>query len=304
LILDEALDYLDDFMDLSQFDSDGNGTIDSVLLINTLEIDPTISYYWAFRYFNFYRDEAGEYYEYDNVHSKDYIWMPYQFIFEGDDENGNHIYNDTSAMNTDTFIHEFGHILGLEDYYDYSGINTPLVYDIMYNGLGDHNAYSKFNLGWLTTSRLVVTDSSVTLTLEDFSKNGDTIIIANNWDDKLGAYQEYYVLVYYTNNGLNAGEGNGYFDDEGVLVYHINAAMYMQENKDLYDVYNKNTDVTHEYGTKNNLIDYVLNTDGEHVYGVGDTMPTVIDDYGNELMYNFTVDAITSEYVTITFTLK
>ena len=304
LILDEALDYLDDFMDLSQFDSDDNGTIDSVILVNTLTIDPTISYYWAFRYFNFYMDEEGSYYEYDNVHSKDYIWMPYQFIFEGDDENGNHIYNDTSAMNTNTFIHEFGHILGLEDYYDYSGINTPLVYDIMYHGLGDHNAYSKFNLGWLTTSRLVVTDSSVTLTLEDFSKNGDTIIIANNWDDKLGAYQEYYVLVYYTNNGLNAGEGNGYFADEGVLVYHVNAAMYMQEGKDLYDVYNKNTDVTHEYGTKNNLIDYVLNTDGEHVYGVGDTMPTVTDDYGNELIYNFVVDEITSEYVTITFTLK
>jgi M6 family metalloprotease-like protein len=304
LILNEALDYLDDFMDLSQFDSDDNGTIDSVILVNTLTIDPTISYYWAFRYFNFYMDEEGSYYEYDNVHSKDYIWMPYQFIFEGDDENGNHIYNDTSAMNTNTFIHEFGHILGLEDYYDYSSINTPLVYDIMYHGLGDHNAYSKFNLGWITTSRLVVTDSSVTLTLEDFSKNGDTIIIANNWDDKLGAYQEYYVLVYYTNNGLNAGEGNGYFADEGVLVYHVNAAMYMQEGKDLYDVYNKNTDVTHEYGTKNNLIDYVLSADGEHVYGVGDTMPTVADDYGNELIYNFVVDEITSEYVTITFTLK
>ena len=304
LILDEALDYLDDFMDLSQFDSDNNGTIDSVVLVNTLEIDPTISYYWAFRYFNFYRDEDGSYYEYDNVHAKDYIWMPYQFIFEGDDENGNHIYNDTSAMNTNTFIHEFGHILGLEDYYDYASINTPLIYDIMYHGLGDHNAYSKFNLGWITTSRLVVTDSTITLTLEDFSKNGDTIIIANNWDDKLGAYQEYYVLVYYTNNGLNAGKGNGYFADEGVLVYHVNAAMYMQEGKDLYDVYNKNTDVTHEYGTLNNLIDYVLNADGEHVYGVGDTMPTVIDDYGNELIYTFVIDEITSEYATITFTVK
>jgi hypothetical protein len=33
-------------------------------------------------------------------------------------------------------------------------------------------------------------------------------------------------------------------------------------------------------------------------------MPTVTDDYGNELIYNFVVDEITSEYVTITFTLK
>ena len=304
LILNEALDYLDGFMDLSQYDSDGNGTIDSVILVNTLGIDSSNYFYWAFRYFNFYMDETGVYYEYDDVHSKDYIWVPYQFLFEGYDENGNYSYNVTSNMNTQTFIHEFGHVLGLEDYYDYSGINTPLVYDMMYQGQGDHNAYSKFNLGWITASRLVVTDSSITLTLEDFSKNGDTIIIANNWDDKLGAYQEYYVLVYYTNNGLNAGEGNGYFADEGILVYHVNAAMYMQEGKDLYDVYNKNTDVSHEYGTLNNLLDYVLNADGEHVYGVGDTMPTVTDDYGDELIYNFVVDEITSDYATITFTLK
>jgi hypothetical protein len=175
----------------------------------------------------------------------------------------------------------------------------------MDNRVGDHNAYSKINLGWLTTSRLVVTDSSITLTLEDFSKNGDTIIIANNWDDKLGAYQEYYILVYYTNNGVNAGEGNGYFDDEGVVVYHVNAAIYMPEDSEYYDVYNTNNDIIYiQGGTEDNLIEYVLSCDEEILYGVGDTMPTVIDDYGNELMYNFVVDEITSEYVTITFTLK
>ena len=306
LILNEALDYLDDFMDLSQFDSDGNGAIDSVVLINTNEIDSSDIFNWAFRYFNFYRDEAGEYYEYDNVHAKDYLWASYQFLFEGYDEDGNYSYNNTSAMNTYTFIHEFGHILGLHDYYDYTGINRPLHgLDIMANRFGDHNAYSKINLGWLTTSRLVVTDSSITLTLEDFSKNGDTIIIANNWDDKLGAYQEYYILAYYTNNGVNAGEGNGYFDNEGVVVYHVNAAMYMPEDSEYYDVYNTNNDIIYiQGGTEDNLIEYVVSANEEILYGVGDTMPTVIDDYGNELVYNFVVDALTSEYATITFTLK
>ena len=304
LILNEALDYLDDIMDLSQFDSDNNGTIDAVVLINTLEIDSSNFFYWAFRHFNFYRDEANCYYEYDGVHAQDYLWAPYQFLYEVCDEQGNTTIDNITAMNTHTFIHEFGHVLGLDDYYDYAGISSPLYgRDLMDSKNGDHNPYSKFNLGWLTTSRLVVTDGSITLTLEDFSKSGDTIILANNWDDTLGAYQEYYVLVYYTNHGLNVGDYTGYFDTEGVLVYHVNAEIYMENGKNLYDVYTKNTYIAHEYGTKNNLVEFVV-SDTNWVYGVGDTMPTVIDDYGNELMYSFTVDALTSDYATITFCAK
>ena len=305
LVLNEALDYLDDIMDLSQFDSDNNGTIDSVVLVNTLEIDSSNYFNWGYREFNIYMDETGSYYEYDDVHAKDFVWVAYQFLHGRYDDKGIMFFDNVSGMNTDTFIHEFGHVIGLDDYYDYAGIYYPLYgRDVMDGGCGDHNAYSKFNLGWITTSRLVVTDESITLTLEDFSKNGDTIIIANNWDDKLGAYQEYYVLVYYTNNGLNAGKNSGYFDTEGIIVYHVNAAMYMKEDEEYYDVYNRNTDAVHELGTKDNLIGFVFTTRGDFVYGVGDSMPTVIDDYGNELIYNFTVDALTSEYATITFTAQ
>ena len=121
-------------------------------------------------------------------------------------------------MNTYTFIHEFAHILGVDDYYDTAYIGSPLDgCDIMDSMVGDHNAYSKINLGWITSSRLVTTNTSITLTLEDFSKNGDTIIIANNWNEKLGAYQEYYILMYYTSNGLNSGDDYGYFARDGVV---------------------------------------------------------------------------------------
>ena len=303
LILNEALDYLDDVMDLSQFDSDDNGTIDSVILVNTVEISENDLFTWAFRYMNFYREVDGSYYEYDDVHAKDYIWVSYQFLYETRDEYGVPIYDNVSGVNTYTFIHEFAHVLGLHDYYDYTGLNVPLQgLDMMTTGAVDHNAYSKINLGWITTSRLVVTDSSVTLTLEDFSKNGDTIIIANNWDDKLGAYQEYYILMYCTKNGLNQDESG--YNKEGVMVYHVNSAFYIQEGKEYYDVYNTNNDILYEYGTENNLLETVFSPRGELGYIVGDTMPTVIDDYGNELIYTFTVDEITSEYATITVSLK
>ena len=171
---------------------------------------------------------------------------------------------------------------------------------------GDHNAFSKFNLGWITTSRLVVTSGSVTLTLEDFSKNGDTIIIANNWNEKLGVYQEYYVLMYYKNTGLNGGDDYGYFSRDGVVVYHVNASLYSEEfdGEMYYDIYNNNTDSSDQYGTEDNLIEFIKSAEDTFTYVVGDTMPSVTDDNGEVLGYSFVIDALTSEYATITFTAK
>ena len=308
LILNEALAYLEGKMDLSKFDSDGNNIIDAVVLINTLDVGEE-DFYWAYRYWNIYTDDEGYYYEYDGVSANDYLWASYQFLYESYDSKGEAIYTDSTVMNTYTFIHEFAHILGVDDYYDTAYVGSPLDgSDIMDSMTGDHNAYTKFNLGWLTSSRLVVTDGSITLTLEDFSKNGDTIIIANNWDEKLGAYQEYYVLVYYTNNGLNAGDEYGYFSRDGIVVYHVNASLYREEidGETYYDVYNTNTDVSdpNGYGTEDNLIEFVKSGEDTFTYVVGSTFPDVTDDNGKALGYTFTVDALTSTQATITFTAQ
>ena len=304
LIMDEALAYLAGTMDLSKFDSDNNGIIDSVVLVNTLDIGEE-DFYWAYRYWNIYTDDQGYYNEYDGVSANDYIWASYQFIYESYDSEGNVTYKNTTVRNPYTFIHEFGHVLGLDDYYDTAYVGEPLGGCDMMDGMtGDHNAFSKFNLGWITTSKLVVTDSSVTLTLEDFSKNGDTIIIANNWDEKLGAYQEYYIVVYYTNNGLNEGDDYGYFSRDGIVVYHVNASLYKEDyyGEIYYDIYNNNTDPSNEYGTSDNLIELVKSGEDMFTYVVGSTFGNVYDDNGVKLGYTFTVDALTSEYATITFT--
>ncbi len=306
MIMDEALAYLEPLMDLTQFDSDGNGIIDAIVMVNTLEIDTESNFNWAYRYWNYYVDEDGYYYEYDGVSANDYMWMSCGFFHEDYDEEGYASYDNFDVLNTYTAIHEFGHVLGADDYYDtsYSSDDGPMGgCDIMDYMMGDHCAYSKFNYGWLTTSRLVVAEQSVTLTLEKFSKNGDTIIIANNWDDTLGAYQEYYIVVYYTMDGLN-GDGFGYFSRDGIVVYHVNASLYGWEydGETYYDIYNNNTDVSDEYGTEDNLIEYVKSADDTFTYVVGDSLPTVTDDQGNTLCYTFTVDALTADSATLTFT--
>ena len=303
LALDEALAYLSTVMDLSKFDSDGNGIIDAVVLVNTLDIAED-DFYWAYRYWNVYTDDDGYYYEYDGVSANDYVWASYQFLYETSDENGNTVY-DSSVMNTYTFIHEFAHVLGVEDYYDTEYISEPMGgLDVMDAMIGDHNAYTKFNLGWITTSRLIVTSGTVTLTLEAFAKSGDTVIVANNWNPALGAYQEYYVITYYTNEGLNGGDNAGYFVRDGIVVYHVNASLYKEvyDGEIYYDVYNNNTDASSEDGTVDNLIEYVKSAADTYTYVEGDTMPTVTDDNGVKLGFNFVVDSIDGDYATITFT--
>ena len=303
LIIDEALAALESKMDLAAFDADGNHVIDAIVLVNTLDIDSEEDFYWAYRYWNYYTDDEGYYYEYDGVSANDYLWASYQFLMEAYDEYGE-IYYDGDVTNTYTFIHEFGHVLGADDYYDTAYVGAPLDgYDVMDSMSGDHNAYTKFNYGWITSSRLVVAEESITLTLEDFSKNGDTILIANDWDEDLGAYQEYFLVVYYTNNGLNGGN-YGYFDEEGIVVYHVNASLYKEVYGDTtyYDVYYNNTDASDEYGTENNLIELVKSADGNYVFGEYDSLlASEKTDDGQKIAYVLTVNHITENEATLTF---
>lgn len=307
LVMDEILQQLSTTMDLSEFDSDQNGIIDSIVLVNTLDIDATAesSFNWAFRFWNLYTDSNGYYYEYDEVSANDYLWASYQFLFETTDADGNVSYDGDTPDNTYTFIHEFGHILGADDYYDTTYTSSPLGgADIMDGMSGDHNPYTKFNYGWLTQSRLVVADDEITLDLAAFEENGDTIIIANNWDDALGIYQEYYVIMYYTNTSLNGKEGAGYFSRDGIVVYHINASLYSMEydGELYYDVYNNNTDSSDEYGTEDNLIEFVKTEADTYTYIVGDSLSdNLIDSQGNKISYTFTVNSLSATTASLTF---
>lgn len=306
LVMNEALAYLESRMDLSKFDSDKNGMIDAVVMINTVEIDSDDTFNWAFRYWNYYTDQYGEYYQYDGVTANDYIWASYQFIMESYDR-GTPSYSH-STMNPYTYIHEFGHVLGADDYYDFSGTTSygPMEgYDVMDAMTGDHNAFTKFNYGWVTSARLITAEDSVTLTMESFTETGDAVLIASNWSDSLGAYQEYYLVVYYTNTGLNTGEG-GYFDEEGILVFHVNATLigqdYYGDGEIYYDLKYNNAHPDSEYGTDEYLIEIVDQGGGNYVYGEGKSLSANTKmDNGTNIPYVFTVNDITEEGATVTF---
>ena len=91
------------------------------------------------------------------------------------------------------------------------------------------------------------------------------------------------------------------------MVYHVNASLIkdVYEGETYYDVYNNNTDPSDtEYGTEDNLLEFVTALDGDYIFGSGDTLPLTYDDSGNALGYTFTIENLTGNSATITFTKR
>ena len=81
-----------------------------------------------------------------------------------------------------------------DDYYDYEEGNGPDGGigggDMMDYNVGDHNAYSKMMLGWI--SPIVMTDTD-TITLSSFGSSGDAIFIFKDYNGSF--FSEYYVSM-------------------------------------------------------------------------------------------------------------
>ena len=303
IILNEALAYLDSKgYDLSSFDADKNGEIDSVIMINTLDdlsgnYDDDDNFHWAFQYFNYYYEKDDDPYTYDGVNANLYVWMSHEFFHE--DEYGT-LHDE--ANYTYTICHEFSHVLGADDYYDTAYIKHPLDgYDIMDSTMSDHSPYTKMIYGWLDNLKLITTDSSVSISLESFEKTGDCVLFGNHFDETMGIFQEYYIAVYYSNEVVNSY--SSLFDKPGVVIYHINASLVYDDEYEEYSICNNNTNYKDEYGSINDLITLVNNNE-ELLYLAGDSLDYAENDWGEDLIYRVTVDSIEDGKATLTFTRK
>jgi hypothetical protein len=150
-----------------------------------------------------------------------------------------------NQIDASTIIHETGHKLGLEDYYDYAsddGSNNEWGLggaDMMDSTVGDHNPFSKLLLGWIQPK--VVTES-MDLILDPFSTSGDAYIITDDWNGSL--FDEYIIAMYYTPTGLYQGFDDFFFDGQsGLILYHVDARLGPNSSAN-YPTYflNNNTD--------------------------------------------------------------
>lgn len=246
-ILEDAISWYKSINnDIKDFDSDKDGFIDSVWLVymedyndEYFKKNPSYSnvtnlsdFLWAFTFWddNFVADI-------NSPNPFSYAWGSYKFTYEG------------SSGKTDahTFIHETGHLLGLDDYYNYDyssrfgGDKTKPIggLDMMDLNILDHNAYSKYLLGWIDP---VVIGESCTFTLNSFQDTGNAIIVPTfTWNGS--PLDEYLIIELYTPTGLNKLDSeNSYtnrypigFNKNGVKIYHVDSRLgkYSYANNEL-----------------------------------------------------------------------
>jgi M6 family metalloprotease-like protein len=217
---------------LTEYDTDNDGFIDSVYMVynnpnssNAVYSDAGENVYWAYTYWH--------YNNYFNANltspvGMTLVWSSFDFMFEGYGVNG---------LDAHTYIHELGHAFGLDDYYTYTEDDWGAAggLDMMDYNILDHNAFSKYLLGW-TTPYVLTGNQTTTVTLRPFESSGDFFLLGNNWNGS--AFDNYLVFEFYTPTGLNqkdsqaAYPGNGVrgFNVSGIKIYHVDARLGKYSN--------------------------------------------------------------------------
>ncbi len=227
--VNEAVEAYDDpSSPLTDFDQDDDGIIDAVVAIYSCP--NYVSNAYSFTYSGkTYKDESlfwaytywcSNYGDLSSPKANTYVWMSYDFFEKG------------GKADPHTLIHEYGHAMGLDDYYSTEVTFQPAGgIDMMDMNVTDHDAYTKCALGW--TSPYIVDGDDVTLTIRPSESSGDCVLIpTSSFNGTL--WDEYILLELYTPDGLNeldsrvAYEGGKYpqgYTVPGIKIYHIDSRL-------------------------------------------------------------------------------
>ena len=225
------------------YDSDGDGYLDGVMLIYAAPDYETLNNdiydnLWAFCFW--IQDYTAQNPLNPGVNA--YFWASYDFMYgqEVASSRTGKTYHagDTSHCSIDahTYIHEMGHMFGLEDYYDYSNnsYQPACGFSMQDHNVGGHDPFSSFALGW---GKAYVPNESTTIDLKPFATDGEMIILSPNWNSYNSPFDEYLILEYYTDLGLNNHDAHNKYMrqygknyptgslDYGIRLWHVDARL-------------------------------------------------------------------------------
>lgn len=143
-----------------------------------------------------------------------------------------------------TFVHEFGHVLGLADHYNngstaaYGYTNNVGNWDLMASGSYNddqncpptYSAFERYSLGWTTPVLLSATTDSL-VALSPYEDNGQCYRISVP-----GKSNEYFLI-----ENRQQKTWDEFLPGHGVLVWHID------ENQSLWDKNQPNADQNHQH---------------------------------------------------------
>ena len=227
----------------SNYDCNNDGYLDGVMLIyaapdyGTL-LNDKYTNLWAFCFW--VQDYSAQVPGNPGVNA--FFWASYDFMYGKEvasSRTGNrYCAGDTShcKLDTHTFIHEMGHMFGLEDYYDYSSNSYSPAggFSMQDYNVGGHDPLSSFALGW---GKAYIPTDTVNIDLKPFATSGEMILLSPSWNTYNSAFDEYILLEYYTDLGLNELDSTyGYMSqygksypmgtkDYGIRVWHVDARL-------------------------------------------------------------------------------
>lgn len=223
--------------DRSNYDSNEDGYLDGVMLIYAAPENDSLgiaSYENLWGYCNWTQADPNQYAPTANV----FFWASYDFMYGSNafEKTGKSSYSrgfteNGVSIDTHCFIHEMGHVLGLEDYYDYSKQYTPAGgFSMQDYNVGGHDPYSVMAFGWADP---FIPDKSITISIRDFQSSHDVILLANH-EVSNSPFDEYLLLEYYTPTGLNEFDSKqAYLNDYpqgpakgGIRLWHVDARLF------------------------------------------------------------------------------
>lgn len=214
LIKEALLDLEKRGHDFSQYDNDGNGSIDYLMVIYAGRDTGWGSFWWAYQ--TDWKDLNFR------VGGKSLSTYVFQFQnFEKD-----------AAFSPEVIIHETGHALGLPDYYDYKPTVGPKGglggLDMMDKNRGDHNCFSKWMLEWIVPR--IIGAGSVFLELRPSGSYSDAVLVMPNAVNN--PFREYFMVQNRTHAG-NDDAAN--WPGDGLMIWHIDGRLDPNGNNFLFD---------------------------------------------------------------------
>ena len=251
-----------------EYDTNNDGYLDGVLLIYAAPDCDNLGYentnnLWA--YTSWLQTAPFATSPVPNV----FFWGSYDFMYSAGmdsyEKTGETAYGrgDTRHCKVDAhcFIHEMGHVLGLSDYYDYSGQHSPAGgFSMQDYNVGGHDAYSVISYGWANP---YIPTETTTITINDFQSSHDVILLANHEVDS--PFDEYLLLELYSPTGLNEHDSEYTYNDRyptgpknvGIRLWHVDARLAVWTNRGWSSTLTSNPTVGNVYhATSNTYSDY------------------------------------------------
>ena len=249
----------------TNYDADKNGIIDGVMLIYGAPdyyamSESSADNMWAYCYWL----QSGQKPNTSSPITNVFFWASYDFMYSsgtitkslvgsqygsGDQSN--------CKIDAHTYIHEMGHVFGLEDYYDYNGkVSLAAGFSMQDHNVGAHDPFSRFALGWVNP---FVPTETKKFTVGAIENTGECVLLP--YEGYTGSpFDEYILLELFTPSNLNeldckysyAGTQTGP-KNTGVRIWHVDARLASYVSSTNYNITNNPKDGKIVLATSNTL---------------------------------------------------